>query len=572
MSSLEGLLSSAVRPAFAEISGDALADPILRRSTRCDYQLNGALPLARTLSVSPREAAARVMDSVDLRDLVDLVEIAPNGFINLTVRDDVISRLLDEQLADPRLGIRTATEVKTIVVDYSHPNVAKEMHVGHLRTTIIGDSLVRMLRRLGHTVIKQNHIGDWGTPFGMLIEHLLDIGEANTAALLSVGDLNGFYRAGREKFDADPDFADRSRRRVVSLQSGDEESVSLWRVLVDQSIGYFQHVYAKLGVLLEPSDIVGESFYNDLLPGVTADLAAAGLVTESDGAMCCFPTGFVTRTGDPLPLIVRKSDGGYGYAATDLAALRDRAGRLGADEILYVVGAPQREHLAMCIATAREAGWVPDEVRTEHVAFGSVLGPDRRPFKTRAGASVRLIDLLDEAVLKAGQVVREKSPSLDPDEHESIAEAVGIGAIKYAELSIDRVKDYVFDWAHMLSFEGSTGPYLQYAHVRARSILRKAGHAGSVPISVREPAERRLALALLDYGGTVTDAIADHAPHRLCNHLFGVAESFAAFYESCPILKADEPVRGSRLALTEGTALVLKDGLGLLGIAAPDRL
>lgn len=572
VNSLEELLTSAARLGFAAVSGGRMTDPVLRRSTRCDYQMNGALALARLLSIDPREAATRVMDSVDLGQFVKHVEIAPSGFINLTVRDELLSRLVNEQVADPALGVPAAPMARRVVVDYSHPNVAKEMHVGHLRTTIIGDAIVRVLQRVGHTVIKRNHIGDWGTPFGMLVEHLLDIGEESTAELLSMGDLNGFYRAAREKFDSDPDFARRSRSRVVSLQSGDERSLALWRVLVDQSVGYFQQVYAKLGVLLRPEDVVGESSYNTMLPSVAADLAAVGLVVESDGALCCFPNGFVTRDGDPLPLIVRKSDGGYGYAATDLAALRNRAGALRADEILYVVGAPQREHLAMCIAVAREAGWVPPSVRTAHVAFGSVLGPDHRPFRTRAGGSIRLIDLLDEAVDKAGQVVREKNPALGSDAHEAIAEAVGIGAIKYAELSIDRVKDYVFDWSHMLSFEGNTGPYLQYAHVRARSLLRKAGSPGEAAIIVRAAEERKLALTLLEYGKAVAETISDYAPSKLCTYLHGVAEAFAAFYESCPILKAAPDVRESRLALTAATATLLEDGLGLLGIAAPEHL
>lgn len=572
---VETPLQAVWQSAFAQASAGTLTDPVLRRSARCDYQVNGALALARLLSLSPHEAAVQVMALVDPGELGTLVaetKIAPNGFINLTLRVDAISDALSEQLADPRLGVGRAQRPKKVVVDYSHPNAAKEMHVGHLRTTIIGDALVRILQRLGHTVIRENHIGDWGTPFGMLIEHLLDIGEANTAALLSIGDLNGFYRSAREKFDSDQQFAHRSRTRVVSLQGGDEQSLALWRVLVDQSVIYFHHVYERLGVLLKPEDIVGESFYNDMLPTVTADLLEAGLLTRSNGALCSFPAGFITRTGDPLPLIVQKSDGGYGYAATDLAALRDRAERLNADEILYVVGAPQSEHLAMCIAVARDAGWVPSRVRTEHVPFGSVLGPDRRPFRTREGGSVRLIDLLDEAVSRADAVVREKNPALESGEHESIAKAVGIGAIKYAELSIDRIKDYVFDWSHMLSFEGNTGPYVQYARARACSVLRKTDYDVSARITVDHPAERKLALTLLDYGKTVAETAMFHSPHRLCNYLYGVAESFATFYESCPILKEEEPVRGGRLALTELTSLVLRDGLGLLGIESPDRL
>jgi arginyl-tRNA synthetase len=570
---LQGLLTTALEPAFTEVSGGALTDPVLRRSTRCDYQVNGALVLARALSVSPADAASRILGACDLTGLVSEAQVTPNGFINLTVHDDVIAGCFAALIAEPGLGIAQAAMPRTIVVDYSHPNVAKEMHVGHLRTTIIGDALVRMLQRVGHRVIRENHIGDWGTPFGMLIEHLLDIGEASTARLLSVGDLNGFYRSAREKFDTDQGFADRARKRVVALQGGDPQSLTLWRVLVDQSTAYFQHVYDKLGVLLTPADIVGESFYNDMLPAVVSDLRDAGLLSESDGAACCFPAGFVARSGHPLPLIVRKSDGGFGYAATDLAALRDRVSRLSADEILYVVGAPQREHLAMCIAVARDAAWVPSRVTTEHVAFGSVLGPDRRPFKTRAGVSVRLIDLLDEAVEKASVVVREKNPALSEDERDLVARAVGIGAVKYAELSIDRVKDYVFDWSHMLSFDGNTGPYLQYAYARARAVLRKVPDYPGGKLLLSHPAERALALLILDYANAFAEALESYAPHKLCTYLYAVAESFAAFYESCPILKADDPaLRDSRLALTEAATIVLRDGLDLLGIQAMERV
>jgi arginyl-tRNA synthetase len=569
---LEYLVNAAFEPAIIEVSGGTLSDPVLRRSSRCDYQVNGALLVARTLSEDPYEAATRILQIADLDGIVDRSEIAPNGFINLTIRDDLISNLLAEQVSDPRLGVHLAAVPMTIVVDYSHPNVAKEMHVGHLRTTIIGDALVRILQHLGHKIIKENHIGDWGTPFGMLIEHLLDIGEASAAQLLSMGDLNGFYRSAREKFDMNADFASRSRQRVVALQSGDQQSTALWRVLVDQSTAYFQHVYDQLGVLLRPEDIVGESFYNDLLPGVVFGLRQVGLLSDSQGALCCFPDGFTARNGDPLPVIVQKSDGGYGYAATDLAALRDRVSRLEADEILYVVGAPQREHLAMCIAVAREAGWVPEDVDTKHVAFGSVLGPDRRPFRTRAGGSVRLIDLLDEAVEKAGAVVREKNPSLTDREQQKVARAVGMGAIKYAELSIDRIKDYVFDWSHMLSFEGNTGPYLQYAYARARSVLRKAGHDAQRPVHIGHPAERSLALTLLEYGRAVAETAEGHTPHKLCNYLYKVGEGFATFYESCPILKEEKDIRDSRLALTEATTLVLRDGLALLGIQVLERL
>lgn len=572
--SLEDGLLAALLPAFEAVGGKP-ADPVLRRSGRCDYQANGALSLARRLGTDPYQVASRVADLVRTADrdrLFREIEVAKGGFVNLTVREEALEHFLRRTADDPLLGIRPAAVAQTIVVDYSHPNAAKEMHVGHLRTTIIGDALVRLLTRLGHRIVRRNHIGDWGTPFGMLIEHLRDIGADATAAQLSVGDLNGFYRAAREKFDADPGFADRSRARVVTLQGGDQESRDLWRLLVDQSIVYFQTVYEKLDVTLEPADIFGESSYNPMLAGVVEDLRATGDLVESEGALCCFPPGFLGRGGEPLPLIVRKSDGGYGYAATDLAAVRDRIGNLGADRILYVVGAPQREHLAMCFAVAHGAGWVPENVEIEHVEFGSVLGPDRRPFRTRAGVSVRLIDLLDEAVHRADAVVQEKNPALEADERAAVARAVGIGAVKYAELSVDRVRDYVFEWSRMLSFDGNTGPYLQYAFVRACSVLRKnSGETGALG-ALTDPRERRLALALLGYGAAVAEAVHYYAPHRLCSHLHEIAGCFTAFYESCPILGAEDDVRRSRLGLTELTARVLRDGLGLLGIATPERL
>lgn len=570
--SIEEILASRLQPSFTALSNGQPVDPALRRSSRCDYQANGALALSQILRTTPQKTADLVLQGVDLAGIVQEVAVAPNGFINFTISDSVICELLRKQLADPRLGVRPAPTAKTIVVDYSHPNVAKEMHVGHLRTTLIGDALVRILRHLGHKVISENHIGDWGTPFGMLIEHLIDIGEASAASLLTVGDLSGFYKAARQKYNDDPAFADRSRQRVVLLQTGDLRSIELWSTLVEQSTTYFQHVYAKLDVLLTLEDIVGESFYNDLLPGVVEDLRAAGLLVESDGALCCFPLGFTSRSGDPLPVIVQKSDGGFGYVATDLAAIRDRVTRLHADEILYVVGAPQRDHLAMCFAVARQAGWLPPEVRADHVAFGSVLGPDRRPFKTRAGDSVRLIDLLNEAVEKANSVVEEKNPKLTEEERHVISEVIGIGAIKYVELSVDRVKDYVFDWSHMLSFDGNTSPYLQYSYTRARSVLRKADKRHDGEISIANSNERKLALDLLGYSRAVAEVAENHSPHRLCAHLYSIAVDFAAFYESCPILRADPAVRNSRLALTDLTARVLRDGLGLLGIETLEQL
>jgi len=465
-----------------------------------------------------------------------------------------------------------------VVVDYSAPNVAKEMHVGHLRTTVIGDALARMLSFVGHHVRRENHIGDWGTPFGMLIEHLVDMGEEVGAEELSTGDLTGFYRQARTSFDADPTFADRSRHRVVLLQSGDQETLRLWRVLVGESVRYFDAVYAKLGVELTDDDIVGESFYNDMLPEVVDELDAKGLLVIDDGARCVFPPGFTNRAGDPLPLIVQKSDGGYGYATSDLAAIRHRVRDLGAKRILYVVGAPQAQHFQMCFAVATMAGWLTDDVEAVHVSFGNVLGADHRMLATRSGESVKLVDLLDEAVERAKQAMASRL-AVDPNNatgvgDDQVAAMVGIGAVKYSDLSTDRGRDYVFDWDRMLAFEGNTGPYLQYAHARIRSIFRRGEVAVPTPAApvLDDPHERALGLLLLWFPVALGETLTTYSPHKLCGYLFDVAQAFTAFYENCRVLVDDETQRTSRLILCDISARVLSLGLSLLGIEAPERM
>jgi arginyl-tRNA synthetase len=524
--------------------------------------------------VAAKVAAAAHMDGV-----CSSVEVAPNGFINLVLDDRFIASQLQAQAGDARQAVPVTSAALRVVVDYSHPNVAKEMHAGHLRTTVIGDAICRLLEFAGHRVIRENHIGDWGTPFGMLIEHLVDLGEEEAAQELSVGDLDAFYRQARTAFDASPEFQERSRARVVMLQSGDAETLRLWRVLVDESVSYFQEVYDKLGVTLTRDDVVGESFYNDALPVVVSELDAAGLLVESEGARCVFPAGFVNREGEPLPLIVQKSDGGFGYAATDLAALRDRFSRLQADLALYVVGAPQAQHLAMCFAVALAAGWLPTAGQAAHVPFGNMLGADRRMFKTRQGETVKLVELLDEAVARAAAIVAQKNPDLDESERVDVARMVGIGAVKYADLSTDRVKDYVFDWDRMLSFEGNTAAYLQFARVRCLSILRRGGfdpttyQSSSIPVLLTEAAERQLAVQLLGFADAVADTLATWSPHKLCKYLFDTAGTYTTFVETCPVLKApDKSLRDSRLVLCALSASVLGRGLGLLGIEAPDRM
>ncbi|HEX7132864.1 MAG TPA: arginine--tRNA ligase [Iamia sp.] len=588
MADLVALLTDRLAPAFAAVRDAACAEagtdpsevpapPTVSRSDRADLQANGALALAKRLGRNPRQVAQEVLDGVDLSDLVETVEVAGPGFLNLTLADDAIAGLARTAASDPRLDVAPDPDAGTVVVDYSAPNVAKEMHVGHLRSTVIGDALVRVLEHLGHEVKRENHTGDWGTPFGMLIEHLVDVGEDEAVAELSVGDLNRFYQDARRSFDASEEMKERARERVVLLQSGDPETLRLWQLLVDQSAAYFQLVYDRLGVLLTPDDIVGESFYNDDLPGIVEDLRAKGLLVLDDGAECVFPPGFTGRDGEPQPMIVRNRNGGYGYAATDLATIRHRVEVTHASRILYVVGAPQRDHLEMVFAVARMADWLPEDVSAEHIPFGNLLGADRKMFKTRSGATVRLVDLLDEAIERAAATIAERNPDLVGDEREAVAQAVGIGAIKYADLSSDRVKDYVLDFDRMLAFEGNTGPYMQYAHARIRSIFRRGEVDPSTldpsALALGHPRERALALALLGFEAVVRQTAETAQPHRLCGYLFDLAQTFTGFYEACPVLKADdEATRASRLVLCDLTARTLSTGLALLGIESPDRM
>ncbi len=578
------VLTSRLQSAMASALGAEFgsADPVLRPSANPqfgDYQANAAMALAKKLGQKPRDVAQRIVDALDVLDVCAAVEIAGPGFINLTLREETLGTAVAALVDDDRLGVPRADPAKRVVVDYSAPNVAKEMHVGHLRSTIIGDALARVLGFAGHDVIRQNHLGDWGTQFGMLIEHLLDIGEEEAAHELSVGDLTAFYQQARAKFDANEAFKERARQRVVLLQAGDEPTLRLWRLLFEASKSYFNAVYARLHVLLTDDDIAAESFYNPWLAEVADELEARGLARIDDGALCAFPVGFKGRDGEPMALMIRKSDGGFGYQATDLAAVRYRTTTLAADRIVYVVGAPQGQHLAMVHEVGREAGWIGGDTgrAAEHVSFGSILGEDRKMYKTRSGDSVKLSELLDEAVERAAAKIRETNPDLPADEQASVAQMVGIGAVKYADLANDRVKDYVFDWDRMLAFEGSTGPYLQYAHARIRSIFRRAevdpATLVGVQVLVREPAERALVLELLALPEIVESVVDTLQPHRLAGYAFDVAQSFTGFYEQCPVLRApDEETRRSRLALCQVTARTIALCLDLLGLEAPDRM
>jgi arginyl-tRNA synthetase len=569
---LAQLMTAALAAAFGRQYADA--DPLIRPSQFADYQSNVALSLAKPLRRSPRDVAAELVGHLGGSDTLARAEVSGPGFINLTLRDDWIAAQATGQLADPRLDVPPADPPQTVVVDYSAPNVAKEMHVGHLRTTVVGDAVVHVLEYLGDAVIRANHVGDWGTQFGMLLEHLLDVGEQAANAQLAAGDINAFYQAAKAKFDTDPEFAQRSRRRVVALQAGDPETLRLWTNLVNDSKQYYNNIYARLGVTLTDADLAPESFYNSMLASVCDELQADGIAVISDGALCAFPPGFTGRDGRPLPLILRKSDGGYGYATTDLAAIRYRIRDLHADRIIYVVGAEQAQHFAMVFAVAREAGWLTDAVSAEHAAIGLVTGADHKRFRTRSGGSVKLIDLIDEAVERAEEVIKDRYD--DPELRRQIAEAVGIGALKYADLSVDRESGYVLDFDRMLALTGNTGPYLQYATARIRSIFRRAGiDPGSAagPIRLTEDAERDLALRLLGFGAAVHQVAEAAEPHKLAAFLFETASAFTTFYEHCPVLQApEETVRNSRLALSALTLRVLLTGLDLLGIPVPERM
>jgi arginyl-tRNA synthetase len=573
-------MEAAVTTALASVlpSDIAETDPLVRRSEHADFQSNAPLALAKKAGRSPRDLAIEL--SANLADLI-ATEVSGPGFLNLTVSDRTILENIASRLADDRLGVGCPRSEERVVIDYSAPNVAKEMHVGHLRSTIIGDTLTRILDYLGATVIRQNHVGDWGTQFGMLIQYLCEHPEAEWHGDGSMAALDALYRTARKEFESDLAFADRARARVVALQMGDSQTLGVWRELVDESQRSFQAMYERLGVLLTADDFDGESRYNDALPAVVDELLRAGVAHESEGAVVTFVDGVTNAEGDPVPLIIRKSDGGYGYGTTDLATIRFRVDEYKADRVLYVVDARQSLHFRMVFDAARRAGWLPDHVQAIHVPFGTVLGNDGKPFKTRAGGTVRLSDLLDEAVARAHNELAgraNRAAGLDDAELDGIASAVGVGAVKYADLSNNRVNDYVFDVDKMVTFTGNTGVYLQYAHARVRSILRRAEAEGIGPAATDititlEPAERALALALDEYEQTLCDVAETLEPHRLCGYIIELSRAYTDFYESCPVLRAaDATIRANRLALCELTGRTLSSGLQVLGIEAPDRL
>lgn len=526
-------------------------DPELRPATKPQFghfQCNAAMRLAKSEGKPPREIAQRIVDEVDLADLCEPAEVAGPGFINLRLKAEVLAAAAERVRTDESVGIVPVAEPQTVVIDYSAPNVAKSMHVGHLRTTIIGDAFRRVLTAVGHRVIAQNHIGDWGRQFGMLIEQILD--EGIDPAELTLADADALYKRANAHFNEDPEFAARARARVAVFQGGDEESLAIWRQLIEISKTGFNAAYDRLDVLLTDDDLAGESTYNDDLPVVCTELEERGVGVIDDGALCVFTDGF------DAPLIVRKSDGGYGYATTDLAAIRRRVGELGADRIIYVTDVRQGGHFAQMFAAARKAGFLPDDVTAEHIGYGMVLGKDGKPFKTRDGSAATLDSLLDAAEAEAPH-------------------AIALAAIKYADLSSGLQKDYVFDAERMVQTTGDTGPYLQYAHARCCQVLRHADDQGITErrvTRVDEPAEQALAMALSRFGDVVADLARNLQPHKLCTYLFELATAYSVFYEQCPVLKSEGEVRASRLGLCEATRNVLAKGLDLLGIEAPERM
>jgi len=575
MTDPEAALGALVQQALAtELGAEfAAADPLIRPSGFADYQSNVAMSLARQLGRAPRDVAGPVAARLASADTVASAEVSGPGFINITLSDDWIAGQSSAQLADPRLGVPLAETSQLVVVDYSGPNVAKELHAGHLRPTVVGDAIARVLEHVGHQVLRAAHLGDWGTQFGQLIEHAVDIGERATYDQLAAGEFTAFYQAARAKFDSDPLFADRARKRVVQLQAGEPEAIRLWQLLVDDSMRYLRTIYERLGVKLTDADMVPESFYNSMLGDVCDELESKGIAVMSDGALCAFPPGFTGREGKPVPLMLRKSDGGYGYDSTDAAAIRYRLTQIGATRIIYVVGSEQHQHLQMIFELARQAGWLVPPATAEHAVIGLMTGPGGQRLQTRSGEQVKLADLMDEAVDRAATVIADRYD--DPVRRSQIAEVVGIGALKYGDLSVARDSGYVLDFDRLLALTGNTGPYLQYATARIRSIFARAGldpAAASAPIALGTPAERALGLRLLGFGRAVTDSAATAEPHKLAGFLFELASAFTTFYEQCPVLTAEGATRQSRLALSALTLRVLVTGLGLLGIPVPDRM
>jgi arginyl-tRNA synthetase len=570
------LLDQRVSTALISAGAAEGTSAVIKQSNKAEfghYQANGVMGAAKKLKMNPRELANKVLTALDLSDIADKVEIAGPGFLNIHLKPEWLGLQIEAALNAERLNIAPAENPQTVVIDYSGPNLAKEMHVGHLRSTIIGDSIVRVLRFIGHTVIPQNHVGDWGTQFGMLLAHMHSLQASGSELSMQLSDLEGFYREAKLRFDAEPEFAKSARDYVVKLQASDPSCLVLWQQFIDISLQHCEDIYQRLNVLLTRNDVMPESGYNNDLAQVITDLDTVGLLTEDQGAQCVFLDEFKGKDGKILPAIVQKSNGGYLYATTDLAGLRYRHLTLQADRVLYFVDARQSLHLNQVFVIAKKANFVPQEMQLEHMAFGTMMGKNGKPFATRDGGTVKLINLLTEAEQRALDLVNEKNPDLDEAERNAIAHFVGIGAVKYADLSKNRSSDYIFSWDTMLSFEGNTAPYLQYAYARIQSIFRKAGAFDqSATLHLVEAAEKQLAVKLLQLSEAIEVVAKDGTPNILCNYLFELAGNFMTFYEACPVLKAEEPIKNSRLKLAKLTAETLNTGLDLLGIKTLERM
>ncbi|ASG00300.1 arginine--tRNA ligase [Vibrio anguillarum] len=576
---IQALINDKVSQALEAAGAPAGSPAAVRQSAKAqfgDYQANGIMGVAKQLGTNPREFAQKVLDVLDLDGIASKTEIAGPGFINIFLSEAFLAKQADIALADEHLGV-TKEAQKTIVADYSAPNVAKEMHVGHLRSTIIGDAVVRTLEFLGHKVIRANHIGDWGTQFGMLIANLERVQqESGNEVSMELSDLEAFYRESKKLYDEDEVFAAKARNYVVKLQSGDEFCAQMWKKLVDITMIQNQRNYDRLNVSLTRDDVMGESMYNDMLPGIVADLKEKGLAQEDDGAQVVFLEEYKNKDGEPMGVIIQKRDGGFLYTTTDIACAKYRYETLGADRVLYFIDSRQHQHLMQAWTIVRKAGYVPEKVTLEHHAFGMMLGKDGRPFKTRAGGTVRLADLLDEAQERAAKLIESKNPDLDAAEKANIANTVAMAAVKYADLSKHRTTDYVFDWDNMLAFEGNTAPYMQYAYTRVASIFAKAGVSMdnlTGEIKVTQEKEKALIAKLLQFEEAVQAVAREGQPHIMCSYLFELAGQFSSFYEACPILVAeDESVKQSRLKLAALTAKTIKQGLSLLGIDTLERM
>ena len=575
---IQSILSEKIKQAILTAGADSQCEALVRQSGKVqfgDYQANGIMPAAKKLGLNPREFAQKVLEKAELQDIAEKTEIAGPGFINIFLKDSWLADNISRAVQDPKLGVHNP-EKQTVVVDYSSPNVAKEMHVGHLRSTIIGDAVVRTLEFLGNNVIRANHVGDWGTQFGMLIAYLEKM-ENEHASEMELSDLEAFYRAAKKHYDEDPVFAEKARNYVVKLQSGDEYCRTMWQKLVKITMQQNQHNYDRLNVTLTDKDVMGESLYNPMLPGIVEDLKKQGLAVEDDGALVVYLDEFKNKDGDPMGVIVQKKDGGFLYTTTDIAAAKYRYETLKANRALVFSDTRQSQHMQQAWLITRKAGYVPDSFQLEHKNFGMMLGKDGKPFKTRSGDTVKLADLLDEAIERAGVLISQKSTALSDQEKTDVIEAVGIGSVKYADLSKNRTTDYVFDWDNMLSFEGNTAPYMQYAYTRIRSIFNRSQIALSeveqATLSIADEKERALAIKLLQFEEAIQIVAKDGTPHVLCAYLYELAGVFSSFYEHCPILNnEDQQVKLSRLKLALLTERTLKQGLDLLGIKTVEKM